>query len=90
MSDPLSSPDLHSRSARHAQGLLFGAAAYALWGLFPLYWPLLEPAGAVEILAHRIAWSALTMAILVVALRRTAAVGAAPKNALQNFIDRNL
>ena len=28
-----------------------------MWGLFPLYWPLLEPAGAVEILAHRIAWS---------------------------------
>ncbi|MEO5664142.1 MAG: EamA family transporter RarD [Nocardioides sp.] len=65
------------------KGLIFGAAAYALWGLFPLYWPLLEPAGAVEILAHRIAWSALTMAILVVALRRTAAVGAVLKNRRQ-------
>lgn len=65
------------------KGLFFGAAAYALWGLFPLYWPLLEPAGAVEILAHRIAWSALTMAILVVALRRTAAVGAVLKNRRQ-------
>ena len=43
---------------------MFGTAAYALWGLFPLYWPLLEPAGAVEILAHRIVWSALTMALL--------------------------
>jgi chloramphenicol-sensitive protein RarD len=32
-------------------------AAYLLWGLFPLYWPLLEPAGPVEILAHRVAWS---------------------------------
>ena len=31
-----------------------GVAAYAMWGLFPLYWPLLEPAGAVEILAHRV------------------------------------
>jgi chloramphenicol-sensitive protein RarD len=53
------------------RGLLFGTAAYAMWGLFPLYWPLLEPAGAVEILAHRIVWSALTMAILVAAMRRT-------------------
>lgn len=42
-----------------------------MWGLFPLYWPLLEPADAVEILAHRIVWSALTMAILVVVVRRT-------------------
>jgi len=32
-------------------------SAYLLWGLFPLYWPLLEPAAPVEILAHRIAWS---------------------------------
>lgn len=28
-----------------------------LWGLFPLYWPLLEPASPWEILAHRMAWS---------------------------------
>jgi chloramphenicol-sensitive protein RarD len=48
-----------------------GASAYMLWGAFPLYWPLLEPAGAIEILAHRILWSALTMGVLVVALRRT-------------------
>jgi chloramphenicol-sensitive protein RarD len=42
--------------------------------LFPLYWPLLEPAGAVEILAHRIVWSLVTMAVLVVALGRLGAV----------------
>lgn len=53
------------------RGLLFGLAAYSMWGLFPLYWPLLEPAGAVELLAHRIVWSALTMAIVVAAMRRT-------------------
>ncbi len=65
------------------KGLIFGTAAYALWGLFPLYWPLLEPAGAVEILAHRIAWSALTMTVLVIALRRTTAVGAVLRNRRQ-------
>src|SRR5262245_33714156 len=43
-----------------------------MWGLFPLYWPLLEPAGAVEILAHRMLWSLVTMGVLVVALSRTA------------------
>jgi chloramphenicol-sensitive protein RarD len=41
----------------HRHGLAAGVGAYLLWGLFPLYWPLLEPAGPVEILAHRIAWS---------------------------------
>lgn len=42
--------------------------------MFPLYWPLLEPAGAFEILAHRIVWSLVTMAVLVVALGRLRAV----------------
>src|SRR5215210_4646973 len=38
-------------------GLAAGVAAYLLWGLFPLFWPLLEPAKPVEILAQRIVWS---------------------------------
>ena len=53
------------------RGLLLGASAYTMWGTFPLYWPLLEPAGAIEILAHRVLWSVLTMGVLVIALRRT-------------------
>lgn len=47
------------------RGVLAGVAAYSLWGLFPLYFPYLEPAGAVEILAHRIAWSFLVVTVLV-------------------------
>jgi chloramphenicol-sensitive protein RarD len=53
------------------RGFLLGLSAYAMWGLFPLYWPLLEPAGAVEILAHRVFWSLAVMVGLVVAVRRT-------------------
>ena len=49
------------------KGLAAGLAAYGLWGLLPLYWPLLEPAAPVEILAHRIAWS-LAFALVVVAV----------------------
>src|SRR5262245_28536093 len=41
-----------------------------MWGLFPLYWPMLEPAGAVEILAHRVFWSLVTMLVLVLVVRR--------------------
>ncbi len=45
--------------------MIFGAAAYTIWGLFPVYWPLLQPAGAVEILAHRMTWSLAFVAVLL-------------------------
>ncbi|GAA2867543.1 EamA family transporter RarD [Streptosporangium fragile] len=51
------------------RGVLYGVAAYTMWGLFPLYWPLLKPSGAVEILAHRIAWSLVAVAAIL-AVRR--------------------
>jgi len=56
------------------KGTLLGAGAYALWGLFPLYWPLLEPSGPVEVLAHRVLWSLVAVAVLVRVLRRSADV----------------
>jgi len=56
----------------HRKGVALGVAAYVMWGAFPLYWPLLEPAGAFEILAHRLIWSLVVMAVLVVVMRRTA------------------
>jgi chloramphenicol-sensitive protein RarD len=46
-------------------GLAAGLGAYVLWGLFPLYWPLLEPAAPVEILSHRVAWSLVFVAALL-------------------------
>jgi chloramphenicol-sensitive protein RarD len=46
-------------------GILAGFAAYAMWGVFPLYFVLLEPASAIEILCHRIIWSLLLMAIVL-------------------------
>ncbi|MFB9313204.1 EamA family transporter RarD [Nocardioides plantarum] len=58
------------------RGLALGVMAYALWGAFPLYWPLLEPSGALEILAHRVVWSSITLAVLVAVLRRGAEVRA--------------
>src|SRR5688572_24917947 len=52
------------------RGLLTGIAAYVGWGFFPLYFKLLAPASAGEILAHRIVWSAVFMAVLLAVLRR--------------------
>ena len=56
--------------AETRRGFIVGAAAYAMWGVFPLYWTLLRPAGAIEILAHRVFWSLAVMAVLVLVLRR--------------------
>ena len=49
---------------------MLGALAYVLWGLFPLYWTHLQPAGAIELLAHRVIWSVVVMAIIVSLWRR--------------------
>lgn len=51
-------------------GLFYGLIAYGSWGLYPAYFPLLKPAGALEVLAHRIVWTMLLMAVVLVVLRR--------------------
>lgn len=56
-------------SSRRA-GVLFGIGAFAWWGLCPGFFPLLLPAGSMEILAHRIVWSALCMVLVLVAAHR--------------------
>ncbi|HEX7305182.1 EamA family transporter RarD, partial [Lentzea sp.] len=61
-----SSPEVHTQG----RGVTYGALAYVLWGLFPAYWPLLVPAQPIEVLAHRIVWSFVTLAIAVAVLRR--------------------
>ena len=45
--------------------MLFGFAAYAMWGLFPLYFPLLKPASAIEILAHRVLWTLVVVGAML-------------------------
>lgn len=48
-------------------GVVLGLTAYGLWGLLPLYFPLMAPAGAVEVIGHRVIWSlVLCLGILLV------------------------
>jgi chloramphenicol-sensitive protein RarD len=51
------------------RGYLYGLGAYLWWGVFPVYLKLLAPAGALEILAHRVIWSVVFIALLLSALR---------------------
>jgi chloramphenicol-sensitive protein RarD len=67
------------------KGILAGITAYTLWGVFPVYWKLLEAVPALEILAHRMIWSLIFVAGVLVlrgdlrwireALRRRRLVG---------------
>lgn len=50
-------------------GVLFGFGAYGLWGLLPLYFFALMPAGAVEIVANRVVWSLLFCILLITVTR---------------------
>jgi chloramphenicol-sensitive protein RarD len=49
-------------------GLAQGLGAYLLWGFLPLYFPLLIPAGPVEIIAHRVLWSLVVCVIALAAI----------------------
>ena len=66
---------MSGRRTNSGTGLLYGFGAYGMWGLVPLFWPLLKPAGAVEILAHRMVWSLAVVGIALLALRRWAWIG---------------
>jgi chloramphenicol-sensitive protein RarD len=53
------------QKARYNSGLLAGVGAYLIWGVVPLYWQLLKPASALEILAHRVVWSLGLLLVIV-------------------------
>jgi chloramphenicol-sensitive protein RarD len=52
------------------RGIAYAAAAYLLWGVFPIYFKALQHVAPLEILGHRIVWSLAVCAVLLLALRR--------------------
>lgn len=66
-------------------GAVYAFAAYFWWGLVPIYFKLVATVSAVEVLAHRVVWSALLTLAIILATRRTGAVKrllASPKTLL--------
>jgi len=59
-----------SRFSQPAVGVIYTAAAFLLWGLLPIFWKALDHVPAPEVLAHRIFWSAVIMALLLLRQRR--------------------
>jgi len=69
-------------------GLVYGLGAYVLWGLFPLYWPLLKPATSTEIVSHRAVWTMVFCFIILAitkSLKTTLATFKRPKVAAKLF-----
>lgn len=58
--------------SEETKGTTYGVLAYLIWGVFPLYFHLLEPAGAWEVLCHRILWTLVVCAIALAITRQTA------------------
>lgn len=54
--------------------MFWGVLAYGMWGLFPAYFPLLQPASPMEILAHRFVWTCVFMSVVLLAVRGYAAL----------------
>ncbi len=46
-------------------GLVCAVGAHTLWGLFPIYWRLVDIADSTELVCHRIVWSFVTLAIVL-------------------------
>lgn len=47
------------------KGIWHGLAAYAMWGLFPIYWKLLHTVPALEVIGHRIGWSFILLIVVI-------------------------
>lgn len=64
-------------SSETARGVVYGIAAYAIWGCFPLFFSLLQGIPAWEILVHRVVWCCVFLVVLITALGRWDAIGTA-------------
>ncbi|NUU30562.1 EamA family transporter RarD [Arthrobacter sp. C9C5] len=73
-------PGLKAVDKDTTAGILFGIGAYGLWGLLPLYFFVLHPASAVEIVANRVVWSLLFCVLLITVTRAWRVIGAAFRN----------
>jgi chloramphenicol-sensitive protein RarD len=50
-----------------SKGFAPAAAAFAIWGLFPLYFHFLHQVSAVQVIAHRVVWSCVFVLVWIIA-----------------------
>ncbi len=54
----------------YKEGLLYAFGAYLIWGLVPIYWKLIKHVPAIQLIGHRIAWSFILLAIILLITRK--------------------
>lgn len=59
-----------STQKNEPRALALGVSCYVIWGFFPLYFSLLSPAGAVEVIVHRAVWG-LFFCLVALAITRS-------------------
>lgn len=59
----MSSPDSARRQT--VAGVVYAGGAFLAWGGSPVYWKALQSVPALEIVAHRVVWSLLFLAVLI-------------------------
>ena len=62
---------------RMRAGLVMGLSAYAIWGVVPVYFKLLASVDPIEIVAHRIVWALVLLAVVVSLIGRWRVIAAA-------------
>ncbi len=56
---------VHERSV-HSTGVLLGVVGYLFWGMFPLYFVLLDSVSPIEVVAHRVIWSLIVVVLVLI------------------------
>lgn len=77
---------VHDEATRHRHGLWYGIAAYAVWGLSPLFWNLSDNVGPFSLLLYRTVWSLPILAIAISVQRRWGELRAGYRSSTARFI----
>ncbi len=59
-----------SADAQQKKGMLYAALAFCMWGFAPIYFKQLDTIDALEILLHRVVWSALFLIVIVLLIKQ--------------------
>ena len=73
-------PSTASPDSQWRAGLAYGVAAYALWGVMPIYFKQIASVSSLDIVAHRIVWSLIVLLLLLTIARAWGQVRAAIRN----------
>lgn len=60
----------HTQRRKMKKGILYGLGAYVLWGFFPIYWKVLHPVSALQVIGHRIGWSFIILLLYIFATKQ--------------------